>query len=274
MFEVLRHPASKMLAPFVRHFEERSDDFGARTIIRPLTARYAQNIEFYLADCGWFRDLESSALVSLPMAIAAGPLTRRKYDLLLSGHLHKFTIQFTPTGFHSLFRVPLFHLTDDALALDEIASRPAIGNLWHRLRDASAFTERVVIAEKWLMKLARDAKLGPIASAADSLSSQRGAAAVRELAANAGMSVRQFERRFITEVGVTPKLYARILRFRHALDRKPSHGAWAGIAQDAGYFDQAHLIRDFRDFAGAPPARYAKQAAPSIETVIRVGRMS
>ena len=60
---------------------------------------------------------------------------------------------------------------------------------------------------------------------------------------------------FQREVGLNPKLYARIVRFQHVL--RTQHGTWSEIAQDCGYFDQPHLIRDFEEFTGQTPSGYS-----------------
>jgi AraC-like DNA-binding protein len=76
-----------------------------------------------------------------------------------------------------------------------------------------------------------------------------------EVAAAANLSVRQFRRRCAELTGLSPRHLARILRFRKACQMagEAPRPNWAGIACNAGYFDQAHLIRDFREFAGATP---------------------
>jgi AraC-like DNA-binding protein len=86
------------------------------------------------------------------------------------------------------------------------------------------------------------------------------------VAAQAGMSPRQFRRRCFEESGLAPKHLCRILRFRHACELAISRGSgWAAIAADAGYFDQAHLIHDFHEFTGrAPVSFFSNTAAGSI----------
>jgi AraC-like DNA-binding protein len=86
-----------------------------------------------------------------------------------------------------------------------------------------------------------------------------------EVAAAANLSVRQFRRRCAELTGISPRHLARILRFRKVcqMAARTLHPDWAGIACDAGYFDQAHLIRDFREFAGATPmAVFSNTSAP------------
>jgi transcriptional regulator GlxA family with amidase domain len=79
---------------------------------------------------------------------------------------------------------------------------------------------------------------------------------IGELARSVGLTARTLQRRFQAEVGMDPALLRRILRFRAAfrqLERLPP-GRWSRVAPRVGYFDQAHLIREFRRFAGAPPS--------------------
>src|SRR5580658_741205 len=75
------------------------------------------------------------------------------------------------------------------------------------------------------------------------------------LAREAGLSMRQFERCFAQQVGVHPKLFARIVRFEAALDSKArsSGKSWTDVAQEFGYYDQMHLVHDFEGFTGGTP---------------------
>lgn len=79
-----------------------------------------------------------------------------------------------------------------------------------------------------------------------------------------GCSPRQLRRRCLDETGLSPKRLARILRFRRAQRLAHSPSSWADIAVRCGYFDQAHLIRDFREFAGGPPTSVFSNCPASI----------
>ena len=87
---------------------------------------------------------------------------------------------------------------------------------------------------------------------------EQGTSGVRALAREAGMPERTLQRRFVAEVGVGPKAYQRVVRFRRvfALVSAAPEGGLAAAAHRAGYYDQAHLTRDFRRFAGAPPRAF------------------
>ena len=70
--------------------------------------------------------------------------------------------------------------------------------------------------------------------------------------------------RFGEQLGLSPKTYARVLRFEHAVERlgRDDGARFAEIAQDCGYYDQAHLNRDFREFAGTSPGDYVGRLLP------------
>ena len=104
-------------------------------------------------------------------------------------------------------------------------------------------------------------RVDAVAAVANRFLSERGALGVADAAAEAGLSVRQFERRFSEQVGVPPKLYARIVRFNAALEAKMSapRRLWTDIAHDFGYYDQMHMVRDFEDFTGENPTAFIRR---------------
>nr|WP_246347860.1 helix-turn-helix domain-containing protein [Brevundimonas variabilis] len=84
------------------------------------------------------------------------------------------------------------------------------------------------------------------------------------MAARVGLSPRQLQRRFIEQVGLSPKLYARTVRFDAVLEarRKDPSLSWTDLAHRHGYFDQAHLLRDAHAFTGLPPSSLIPEGQP------------
>jgi AraC-like DNA-binding protein len=97
--------------------------------------------------------------------------------------------------------------------------------------------------------------LTPVQRAIEHLAASNGTAGLDLTASHSSLSLRHFRRLCVAETGVSPKQLCRILRFRHAshLAAQKSATNWCSIAADAGYFDQAHLIHDFREFTGRTP---------------------
>jgi AraC-like DNA-binding protein len=84
--------------------------------------------------------------------------------------------------------------------------------------------------------------------------------AVSDLADELEWSRKHLVSRFNADIGLAPKMIARLLRFRRVVDRpaRELSSCWSEIALDTGYFDQAHLIRDFRQFAGMTPVEFRR----------------
>jgi AraC-like DNA-binding protein len=180
-----------------------------------------------------------------------------------TGTVELIGIRFHPGGTFPFFRVPMHELTDQVTDLGSLAS-----GLERSLLDAavnlSDMSERVVAIEAFLntyvMQCRHDSWLLGLAS---KVVESGGLVPIDQLAYEAGISNRQLERRFLREVGLGPKMLSRILRFQQvfrAVER--CDGAWAPVAIECGYYDQAHLIRDFNQFARqTPTVLFASQSA-------------
>jgi transcriptional regulator GlxA family with amidase domain len=117
--------------------------------------------------------------------------------------------------------------------------------------------ERVAALAQVLARFVRDEPPLLVAEAVRCLD-QAKAPPMHAVAARLGVTRRTLERRVLHEVGLAPQMLHRVFRFRRAfrlLDEAPP-GTWARVAHAAGYFDQAHLIREFRRFAGAAPTAF------------------
>lgn len=90
------------------------------------------------------------------------------------------------------------------------------------------------------------------------LTTRRGRLSIDAMSEHYGVSRQWFGRRFHEATGVPPKLFARIVRFQglvHSLLATELSG-WSGVAADVGFYDQAHMINEFRSMAGAPPTAF------------------
>jgi AraC-like DNA-binding protein len=90
---------------------------------------------------------------------------------------------------------------------------------------------------------------------------------VGDLARHIGLSQRRLIELFSAEVGMTPKLFARVRRFQRAIAMvgQVTTPDWAGVALVCNYYDQSHLIRDFRAFCGLSPGEYLRQRSPLVK---------
>ena len=92
---------------------------------------------------------------------------------------------------------------------------------------------------------------------------------LRELSRGTGFSREHLIRRFREQIGLTPKAYANVLRFNHALaTARMGNVSWAEIAHACGYYDQAHLINDFQRYAGRAPSSLLQDRRPDAASVV------
>lgn len=195
-----------------------------------------------------------------PPAILVGQLSR--FVLLRpAAEVEVLAARFKPAGAHTLFRLDLDELTDRYVALDQLDR--CWRELSERIGNAATLTARVRVLEEGLLRRIRHpSPAGARAAAAvDLLHASGTTPRIGQVARALEISTRHLERTFRREVGLTPKQYSRLLRFRRMLDALDhSNPGWADLAARAGYSDQPHLVREFREFAGlAPRACLAEQ---------------
>jgi transcriptional regulator GlxA family with amidase domain len=159
--------------------------------------------------------------------------------------------------------MPMIEVTDQVAELGAL-SNDLERELLSVSQDLSSLGQkRAAVASALIVHLLRGAHNSSAVRLAARLVKSAGLISVDQLASEAGISSRQLERRFLREVGVGPKLLSRILRFQQvfrAVERFDA--AWASIALECGYYDQAHLIRDFHQFAHQTPSvLFAEQSA-------------
>lgn len=166
-------------------------------------------------------------------------------------------VRFRPGMARAFLPAPAAELTDGSFLLESVAGR-MYRETADRLADARTPQQHVDALQQALRP---PSCLTPVQKAVAALTRFRGQWRMDDLASQATLSPRQFRRVCLEQTGLTPKLLARILRFRAALaeaQRCPCPN-WAGVAADFGYFDQSHLIRDFLQFSGRPPSQHFPQ---------------
>ncbi len=203
-----------------------------------------------------FREcLDDGSEVVQPLRLVAGQMTRPLH-VMPTGSVRLFGIRFTPGGTVPFFDCPPAELTNRIVELDAVAGWLE-GELARRLDPTLAAEQLVRAAELLLVgRLGRQVdRRGPIRAAVRRMLRTSGRASIDRIADDLGISGRQLERRFAIEVGLGPKLLCRILRFQTVFQAvEQGDLRWAEVAAGCGYYDQSHLIRDFRQFGGDTPA--------------------
>ncbi|MEX4009582.1 helix-turn-helix domain-containing protein [Neoaquamicrobium sediminum] len=180
-------------------------------------------------------------------------------NIMSAGRCSCVQISFTPLGARRFFGLPMHELTSRMVTLGELGDR-SVDRLRQQLGEEASWDRRLVIAERFAIDRLRNGQelSRGTAWAYDRILATNGRAKVARLAAELDWSRKHLAARFHDEVGLPPKAVARVARFMRAqsLARARTEGGWADIAAGCGYADQAHLARDFREFAGTTPSAW------------------
>lgn len=192
----------------------------------------------------------------------SGPYTR-PFDIDAREHTAMVGVHFKPGGVRAVLGVSPHELLGSHIDLDAVWNGAA-ADLRSEICEAKSIPHRLAIVESALLTRLRGGReLTPeVAFAVDALSLDR-QPSIEKLAREIGFSHRSLIQMFTSQVGMPPKRFARLQRFRHAHDAvsaalSPPH--WPTFAVEHGYADQSHMIREFQEFSGMTPAQQLRRS--------------
>jgi AraC-like DNA-binding protein len=177
-------------------------------------------------------------------------------------HESMLGVHFKPGGAFPFLGTLASELTDTHANLTDLWGRSAL-ELRERVCAVTGPRERFQVMERVLTdRLRRSATRHPaVPIALDAFGRAGTGTSVREVARDIGLCQRRFIQVFTAQVGLTPKLLCRLLRFQRAraLMDRPERPDWGQLALSCGYFDQSHFINDFQEFSSLSPTEYRRQ---------------
>lgn len=192
-----------------------------------------------------------------PAVLIAGQMSR-SITITPTGRVRLFGIRFQPAGAVAIGRLSMHELTDSIVDLSDILGADA-ERLTDSITASPNFSARIAAFTSFYHgRLISSSEDMLAAAASRMIVNSRGLIKVSPLAERLGVSERRLERRFRSSVGISPKALARIVRFQ-AVARAIQNAENANLVEaalDFGYFDQSHMIRDFRELAGETPLAY------------------
>ena len=227
---------------------------GGLSAIYPFVPTHNRFLCFYLHDPVKVKK-QTGGFETKARSIIIGPqLTPVTLDL--GQDHHAIIVNLKPAGMYRLLGIPMAELVDcdyDA----RLVLGCEIDELIERLQESRSSQAKNAITQAYL--LGKLPKLRPVLPFDLAMLQQvhaSGNLPIERVAAQACLSLRQFERKSYERLGFSPKLYSRMIRFSHAYKYKESapHASWIDIAHRCGYYDQMHFIRDFKFFAGFSPS--------------------
>jgi len=193
---------------------------------------------------------------TIPANFLLGP--KLLNDLVdLGTYRHALGINFKPGGLQRLCGLPISEIRNM-----EVDAASVLGNeinvVSQQLKEAKSVEEMLCIVSTFLLKRLQRSKyqLSAFENAVSLQQKSNGCLSIKELSHLAGISMRQFERKSLEKLGMSPKLYSRLIRFSNAYIAKEINPQlkWLDITYQYGYADQMHLIDDFKIFSGYTPS--------------------
>lgn len=227
--------------------------------------RSRTEVLFAMGDRHWLRDPEDARRDRAYETSFVSGLHQRPLHVVSPSNSAMAGVRLRPAGAAAFLRDTPAAIAGSVVDLDAVLGREV-----ERLREQIATTRdlrrrALLLAAAVARHLASTPPLSDaVRFALATLHASHGGASIRGIVRATGYSHRWVTEHFRSEVGLGPKAYARTVRFESAFERLMALDRvdWADFAVDCGYYDQAHLAREFRALAGATPTEIFRRKAP------------
>lgn len=254
----------EVLRPYVTSLVAYDVDFGAPGVHRGMPST---EITFLLSVddplvTSWGIGSEPVTAWSLVSGLHTRPATIHH-----RGYQRGVQLGLTTAGVRALFGMPAAAWRGELLGLDEVAARDGVRHLPEQLAQTDPRQWERLVVTRLVGALARHAEAGPRAEVGRALALLTGGAGVQEVADDVGYSRRRISDLVRAETGVAPKQFQRLARFdrsRGLVGRMPL----AQAATVCGYADQAHLTREWQEFAGCTPTTWLREEFPFVQDLV------
>jgi len=250
-----------ILSPFVEcYFIWDSEGSLETTMVIESPPNGFCSIVFNYADPYYLQNKKYERL-AVPMQFISGQ-SIYSYKLFLEGEIGVAGIVFKPAALATIFHLPIYEYTEERIDLYKVFKKSIVDKYANEIKISSE-EQKVHLLEEFLMQQYRIQKPEPdyIDQAANFIVEHNGLLQVSDLLKDSCMSRRSFERKFFQKVGLSPKYYARVRRIGYLLSFVAGKRTadWPKILAECEFYDQAHFIKDFKEFTGRSPQQYLKQ---------------
>jgi hypothetical protein len=194
-----------------------------------------------------------------PRAMVLGQITEPFYVQPL-GEVNSFAVRFYPYGFSNFVSQSLKELANKETPISMLFGEEPAKALTENIFLAPDTLKRIEIVEAFLLSRLTDRKVidSVVKKTIDTILSTKGNAAIGSILKNDLSKRRQLERKFVQHIGISPKQLGKVIRLQCALNmllnQQPE--SLTEIAYESDYYDQAHFIKDFKDFTGTTPSAF------------------
>jgi AraC-like DNA-binding protein len=258
-------PPHPDLNDFIFNYSLCKSESSIKSLALPWIAHHDTSLCFYLADVPTqISDANAKPVsVNINRITLFGLLTQSRGEMVFEGNYHTFIIEFKPNGFNRLFGIPASDICDGVFSANEVIGN-VIEKFYERLVNAVSIRQMVSTTDKFLFGFLNKRKVVYSNDGITRISNQlltNSLPNISQYACQANMSIRNFERRFTEQVGTSPKLFCRLLRFSVAVQSKMANPekSWMDIAFDCNYYDSMHMIKEFKQFASVSPVAFFEE---------------
>lgn len=196
--------------------------------------------------------------VLLPKCFLIGQLTK-PYEVEPTGETGTFFVCFRPNGFLPFTTIPIKEMENTAVPLEDLFSKSG-KEIGQKVLNANSTTERINLIETFLLNLLTDTENIDhiVQSTVETILTANGQLSVDELSKQNNINSRQLVRKFSSTIGLSPKQLSKTIRLQATLKilltKKVT--SLTGLAYESEYYDQAHFIKDFKEFTGLTPKEF------------------
>lgn len=207
------------------------------------------------------RYTSENGFILQPRAMVLGQ-TVEPFYIEPTGYVNTFAIRFYPYGFANFVTIPLQNLANKETPIELLFGENTAKELEQKIIQATDSRQRIEIMENFLLdKLNDKTTIDKIVKMTiDALLSTKGSAPINTILKEDLSKRRQLERKFIKQIGVSPKQLGKVIRLQTALKMLLNNKTenLTNIAYESEYYDQAHFIKDFKEFTGINPKEFLR----------------
>lgn len=254
---------SPALAPYVRYYWLLETDSPTESIERIIPSGNVQML-FYRGNPVLLSSQNEQRQIN-NQSILCGQFIGFS-DLTYGGTTRILAVVFHTYAAGAFFRMPVNELCNNKVSADEMGDRELM-ELEDRILYETGDRNCIRLIEQFLLRRLNPPKehnLERMLSAIHTINQHKGEMRISDLASSVFLSTKQFQRVFTEHVGITPKEFLRIVRFQHALSLLQSAPGMSlsRLAAECGFYDQPHLINEFKIFSGYTPKEFLSVCAP------------
>ncbi len=189
-----------------------------------------------------------------------------------TGKVDTFAVRFFPYGLANLIRLPIKNLTDKVLPVNQVFDTDFSRRMTEQINQATSTQQRISVFEKLFLEILNSQETIDhiVKNTIDILITTNGNSDIKTLLNNNAANRRWLERKFSELIGLSPKQLGKVIRLQTALRMLLNHSAdrLYQIAYDTSYYDQAHFIRDFKEFTGINPKSFWKDESMQVASLM------